>query len=79
MADDNGQMQGGKGKSKKKVKKEIFKPRIFTKLHEWGELNFNHGLFGLTRMADGGPWALRNEANRIHGDFLLCDFVTCIL
>jgi hypothetical protein len=30
MADDNGQMQGDKGKM------QICKPRIFTKLHEWG-------------------------------------------
>ena len=40
-------------------KKKIFKPRIFTKLHEWVELNFNHGFPRWATMAEKDVFALR--------------------
>ncbi len=42
-----------------KEKLGIFKPEIFTKLREWGELNFNHNqASGLVR----GPRRLRGRS-----------------
>ena len=45
-------MQGDKGK----IEGKIEEPRIFTNGEGW---NFNHGLFGLTRMAEREVFALR--------------------
>ena len=38
---------------------KLGKPRIFTKLHKWGELNINHGFPRWARMAEMKVFAAR--------------------